>query len=99
MSDLTTFRDHCRKMQTAEHKPECPSLRAPGWVVPTPGYSGRMWMGLMPWTPPACDGCNPLGDRELFARLADEVDAYLHPDEVVDLFGETAVEPESEVPC
>lgn len=33
MSDLTRFRDHCREMATAEHKPECPSLTAvePYW--------------------------------------------------------------------
>lgn len=33
MSDLTRFRDHARKMSTAEHKPECPMLtaKAPYW--------------------------------------------------------------------
>lgn len=33
MSDLTRFRDHCRKMSDAEHKPDCPMLTAvePYW--------------------------------------------------------------------
>jgi hypothetical protein len=39
------------------------------WDIPDPGPR------------PECHGCNPTTDRELFARLADEVDAYLTPDD------------------
>jgi hypothetical protein len=63
VSDLTTFRDHCARMSTAEHKPEC--------RLPRPGY----WQDIHPH--PECPGCNPTADRALFARLAAEVDAYL----------------------
>lgn len=94
MSDLTDFAAHARKMAAAEHKPECKTLRR--WT------SNLRWdsdlAAFVEMTPrPVCPGCNPAKDRELFARLADEVDAYLRRDEAEDLFGETAVEPE--VPC
>jgi hypothetical protein len=71
MSELTTFRDHARKMAEAEHKPECPY----GWA----DGSG------LPDCP--CPGCIPDADRALWARLADEVDAYLSHDEEGALFG------------
>lgn len=75
MSDLTTFRDHCRAMQATDHKPECGALIEARWgqhqyVRPNP----------------ACPGCNSAADRELFARLADEVDAYLATDDGPGLF-------------
>lgn len=84
MSALTAFRDHCRKMAAAEHKPECPSLTA----VPPPriypkydedGYIYAMGINLeaLSWKPPPCDGCLSDADRALFARLAGEVDTYL----------------------
>lgn len=94
MSDLTAFRDHCRKMAAADHKPECPSLKKPGWVVPEPGQAGE-WMGLVRYFPPGCDGCNPAVDRDLFERLAGEVDEYLGRPVDVDLFGELSEMPTS----
>lgn len=83
---LDRFRDHCARMATAEHKPECPSLTArepywpPGGWVATDGKNeanGLSWLGRKPkWEPPKCDGCLTDADRDLFARLADEVDQY-----------------------
>lgn len=80
MSDLTQFRDHCRRMSESEHKPECPSLtREPsgGWVLTEPDnpMSGMTWHRPKPR--PSCDGCVTDADRALFAQLAGEVDAYL----------------------
>lgn len=98
MSALTEFRNHCRKMATVEHKPECPSLPAnrphwPTWAA-VYGDDGELealrWNGPRPPVP-ACDGCNSADDRALFARMASEVDDYLAPQ--VDLFGETTPEP------
>ena len=67
MSDLTTFRDHARRMAEAEHKPECKRPRPVyGWATSA--------------TPP-CPGCVTDADRALWRRLADEVDAYLTHDE------------------
>lgn len=87
MSDLTHFRDHCRTMATAEHKPECPSLTAkpPPRTYPLYDDEGNICaLGInleaVSWRPPACDGCNPDIDRTLFARLAAEVDDYLTDD-------------------
>ena len=83
---LERYRDHCRRMAEAEHKPECPSLTAvepywpPGGWVPTDGedpMNGLSWIGPKPkWEPPKCDGCNPESDRALFRRLAEEADEY-----------------------
>lgn len=83
---LEAFRDHCRRMAEAEHKPECPMLTArepwwpPGGWVATDGVNemnGLIWLGPEPeWVPPHCGGCNSADDRALFARLAGEVDAY-----------------------
>ena len=90
MSELETFRDHCRKMAKAEHRPECASLR-PGpywsaWAAGSLDQAGNIaslvWLGPKPeWQPAPCD-CNLNdADRALFARLAGEVDAYLGDDE------------------
>lgn len=85
MSELTTFRDHCRKMAKAEHRPECAHLRPePYWQAWTVVYGAdgipesMQWRGPKPaWSPPPCD-CNLSDDeRELFARLAGEIDAHL----------------------
>lgn len=63
MSDLTAFRDHARQMATATHGPECLTRLHP-WLKATPR--------------PGCHGCVTDDDRALWARLADETDAYLH---------------------
>lgn len=81
MSDLTAFRDHCRKMATAEHKPECKALVETRWQTRT-FYPN-----------PDCGGCNPAADRTLFNRLAGEVDEYLERPVDVDLFGELSEMP------
>jgi hypothetical protein len=83
---LDTFREHCQRMSTAQHKPECPSLTArkpywpPGGWVPTDGndpMNGLTWLGPEPaWSPPECDGCLTDADRALFGRLAAEVETY-----------------------
>lgn len=54
----------CRRMATADHKPDCPTQAPRRLCMPAPTM------------PPTCVGCNPPADRELFRRLADEVDAY-----------------------
>lgn len=74
MSDLERFRDHARRMATAEHKPECTSLIPGEWRYPRNALSmaGPTW-----WEPPACPGCITDAERVLWARLADETDAYL----------------------
>lgn len=85
MSTLTTFRDHCRKMARAEHKPECPTLHPwrPrwDWVATRRGESHEHFPdGEYDWRPeppkPKCAGCNTKADQALFAQLADEVDRY-----------------------
>lgn len=99
MSDLSKFRDHCRKMATAAHKPECPSLpeNQPHW--PPRGCRairavGELVLGRRNGPPPPapkCDGCLTDADRALFAQMAGEIDAHLAPQ--VDLFGEVTTEP------
>lgn len=96
MSSLTTFREHCRAMSTAEHRPECAWLLwKPGgaWV---PQYEGEdehpaslRWIAPPPR--PECNGCLTEADRALFAQMAAEVDDYLAPQP--DLFGEMTPEP------
>lgn len=69
MSDLTTTRDHCRRMATAVHTDDCHTT--------TP----MRWGGTITNRPdPACTGCVPESDRALFAQLAGEIDAYLAGD-------------------
>jgi hypothetical protein len=77
MSDLTQFRDHCRKMATARHLPEC------SFTPPRHMYAQR--------PDPSCPGCVTDRERETWERLADEVDAYRAPQ--VDLFGGLSEEP------
>lgn len=72
MTELELFRDHCRKMSSARHTPEC--------SLPRPGF----WLDIKP--NPKCPGCVSDADRALFARLAAEVDAYLTTDEPEGLF-------------
>lgn len=84
MSALKLYAKHCRKMSTAEHKLECPSLPAnqPYWSMwhTITGDDGIIqalgWNGPPP-TPPSCDGCITAADRALFLQLADEADAFL----------------------
>jgi len=91
MSTLSTFREHCARMATAEHKPECPSLERPKWTPWADGddipQGARVWraIGLVQLPPPKCDGCVTDADRALFRQMADEVDHYLQPQP--DLFG------------
>lgn len=80
---LDAFREHCRRMATAEHKPECPSLPAnipywPAWhsIFDEAGNVTALGWNGPPPPPPTCDGCNSDADRALFARLAAEVDEY-----------------------
>lgn len=73
MSDLTTFRNHCAAMATAEHRPTCRT-----WV------SNRF--GRWQHPAPTCPGCLTDADRALFAQLAAEVDDYREREEQADLF-------------
>jgi len=71
MSDLSAFRDHARTMSTAEHKGTCQGRRE----------HHNFPDGRLVYPDPACPGCVSDADRALWARLADEVDAYLSHDE------------------
>lgn len=75
MSDLTAFRNHARAMSTAEHKPECL-------------IDCQDWRGIRSFKMPrhGCPGCVTDAERALWARLADEADAYLHRHEEEGLF-------------
>lgn len=92
MSDLTVFRDHCKRMQAAEHTPAC-ATRLLTWIDRD---TARRWFDIPdPGPRPECDGaCITAEDRELWARLAAEVDDYLAPQP--DLFGELTPEPNLE---
>jgi hypothetical protein len=78
VSDLEQFRDHCRKMAVAVHTPEC-EARLAAWK--TQRRTRFYWDVPDPGPRPECDGCLSSSDKELFARLADEVDAYLTHDD------------------
>lgn len=89
---IETFRDHCRKMAAAEHKPDiCPTLTATPPERLIPKYEGGEFWGFyvnieaFSWKPPHCPGCNTESDRALFAQLAAETDRYLQGE----LFEET----------
>lgn len=79
MSDLTTFRDHCRTMATAEHKPGCQEGQADAVRKWTMAQKWGPGWGEPDEQPTPCPGCNSEADRALFARLAAEVDDYLDP--------------------
>jgi hypothetical protein len=81
-TELESFRAHCRALAVADHKPECKAKGADRW-------------GWEHWThpDPDCAGCDPQSDRELFARLADEVDSYLSTDDPDALFPATEKDP------
>lgn len=64
MSDLDQFRDHCRKMATAEHRGDCTAKAMSRW-------------GDRVHPDPDCPGCLTDDDRALFALLADEVEVNL----------------------
>lgn len=90
MSDLTKARDHARAMQ--RHQQHCkrtkrlnePDYDGDWWLSCTRDdpheehdWTGD-WMGAFDWTCPGiCGGCTPERDRELWRRLADELDAHL----------------------
>jgi hypothetical protein len=101
MSDLTKFRDHCRAMATAEHKPEC-EWWSLGLVKATNGQ--RIAFERLFDEPEGsrgrvvhCLGCVSDSDRALFGLLAAEVDDYLAPQP--DLFGDLTAEPAPTVPA
>lgn len=93
-TDLELHRDHCRKMATAQHKPECCRCGKPyccGCLRHPPAHPGWSWAVeawamhavTCPGSPsaPPCPGCVSDAERVLWARLADEVDAYLTTDD------------------
>lgn len=93
MSDLTRFRDHCAAMATSDHRQDCID-RQTAW---RDRMQLRRWWDIPdPGPEPVCDGCMTPTDRELFARLAAEVDDYRSPQ--VDLFGDLTLEPKRDAP-
>jgi hypothetical protein len=84
MTYLTEFRDHCRERaswQPGDLRAACRDRTAFGSPKPPDHVNcGGHKCG--------CDCHAPTGaDRELFTRLADEIDAYLVPADEPDLFG------------
>lgn len=74
--------DHFRKMSTAEHLPECSTSVQDRWG----------WMRLVR-PDPACEGCVTDADRDLWTRLAAEIDEHLAAKTETTLFGDEAEEP------
>lgn len=99
MSELETFRDHCRAM--ANWQPPTPHIRVGSWCqdfrAKYPNLNTEDWGGPKhencAWDRCACE-CHPRptgpsdADRALFARLAAEVDDYLTTDDEASLFDE-----------
>lgn len=91
MSDLTDFRDHARAQSTSAHKVEC--ARGERWTKhaklgmprkfscphtkPHDAHEYLDAFGIRWDCPGLCPGCQIDLDRIKWARLADEVDAYL----------------------
>ena len=92
MSDLTTTRDHLRRLADTGHRSDCcqcgkayccgcishPIGKPWGWAV-------RLWDEHAATCPRAnetepCPGCLTTADRDLARRLADEIDTYLDDD-------------------
>jgi hypothetical protein len=66
-TELERFRDHAHAMaKPGAHLDDCHATRTTARGVKITNYPD-----------PACLGCVPDGDRRLFARLANEIDAYL----------------------
>lgn len=94
---LAATRDHARRMATAEHTDDCVrAYRAacrragPKWEVDLDSAGDPVsmtWLGTVP-RPDPCPGCVTEVDRALWARLADELDAYLADDDEPDLLSE-----------
>lgn len=95
MSDLTVFRDHCRRMSEADHSTACDQARQ---RRADEDVFWRIFLrheGTPRPDPYVCDGdCLSDTDRALFAQLAGEVDDYLAPQP--DLFGDLILEPDLE---
>lgn len=89
MNELGAFGTHARVMATADHKPECAGTpeRIADRARRRVGYL-RLFREAPPEVQPIdpCPGCVSDADRALWARLADEVDAYLNHDADEGLF-------------
>lgn len=97
MSELAQLRDHARKVVASGHSPSCRVAR-PRWMT--------RWQS----PDPACGGCLPEAERDLWLQISREIDVYLSGEMPVDpapvdvgvayravaedLFGQPAVEPE-----
>ena len=88
MSTLAAFAAHARAMASAEHVPTCCRCGRPyccgciGHPVEHPLWHPDGWTAhaeTCPGNPsaPPCPGCVTDADRALWARLADEAEAYL----------------------
>lgn len=83
---VEAYRQHCARMATAQHKPECPWSR-PEQCKPKPRWGFLYGVGSdtptalahLGFTEPPlkCDGCVSDVDRELFARLSAEAADYV----------------------
>lgn len=75
-SDLRHTRDHCRRMQAADHTSDCQAPRTFQGLAVHDLY-GRL---VIDHPDPACDGCISDTDRERWAQLADDIDRWLNND-------------------
>lgn len=90
MSDLTSLRDHARRMSTAVHRDDCNRRhRTAGHghscADETP-HDAHTWAhetyDELTWRCPGlCGGCLPDNERRLWRQIADEIAAYLAPDD------------------
>lgn len=81
---LERYRDHCRAMATAEHRPECPwsnpekaereNKPRPVWRLSDDGH-GLVWGGMTAPVHEPCDGCITDAERVMWAAMADEAEA------------------------
>lgn len=87
---VRAYAEHARRMATAEHTPECVEKRrdalrkaGPKWDVNYDDAGDPVslsWLGTVP-PPNPCPGCVTDAERDLWARLADEAEAYLARDD------------------
>lgn len=70
---LRTERDHYRRMATAHHKPDCVPVKQPTRHRMASSTVSASTGG----TQQPCPGCITDDERDLFARLADEIDRHL----------------------
>lgn len=97
MTGLTDFAAHARDMAKSKHQDDCPDQQPPvmdGFTAtceqPQP-HDRHPWFKFdLSWTcPGVCGGCMSDTERDLWQRLADEIDQHLADDDQM-MIGEDA---------